>query len=56
MDKACCWAQRGQGSHQIQTAKPTRLTTASGQLGSLPQETCSKEGWVPVSYLALNSS
>lgn len=56
MDKACCLAQRSQGSNQIQTAKPTCLTTASGWLGSLPQETCSKEGWVLVSYLALNSS
>lgn len=56
MDKAWCWAQRSQGNHQIQSAKSTRLTTASGPLDSLPQETCGKEGWVLVSCLAPNTS
>lgn len=56
MDKVWCWAQRSQGSHQIQPAKPTCLTTASGWLDSLPQKTCGKEGWVLVSYLALNTN
>lgn len=30
VDKVWCWAQRTQGSHQIQPAKPTHLTTESG--------------------------